>query len=116
MGSTFLFRGSSSALRQRAVGWPRWSRWSVSRRCSPTSPGCRLGTRWLLFGLSIPIALIANTVRITTIALVGYWFGEDAAINIYHEWSSPDSFLVAVILLFLIVRGFEWLNARRTTS
>ncbi|MCE5314972.1 MAG: exosortase/archaeosortase family protein [Armatimonadota bacterium] len=71
--------------------------------------------RWILFGLSLPIALAANVVRITTIALVGYWVGGDAAINIYHDWSSPILFVVAILLLFAISRGFEWLNARRTT-
>lgn len=72
--------------------------------------------RWILFLLSIPIALAANTFRITTIALVGYRLGRDAAMSIYHDWSSPILFVVAIILLFVISGGFEWLHARRTTS
>lgn len=74
------------------------------------------GYRWVMFCLSLPIALFANTVRISTIALAGYWFGGDAAMSIYHDWSSPILFTVAIVLLFLISRGFEWLDARRTTS
>lgn len=71
--------------------------------------------RWALFALSLPIALAANVVRITTIALVGYWAGADAAMNIYHEWSSPILFIAAILFLYVISRGFEWLNGRRTT-
>lgn len=71
--------------------------------------------RWALFALSLPIALAANVVRITTIALVGYWAGAYTAMHIYHDWSSPILFVVAILLLFVISRGFEWLNDRRTT-
>lgn len=72
--------------------------------------------KWILFCLSIPIALIANVVRITTIGLVAYQWGTDAAIHIYHNWSSPILFIAAIFLLFAINWGFEWLNARRTIS
>jgi len=71
--------------------------------------------RWALFALSLPIALAANVVRITTIALVGYGIGAHAAIDIYHDWSSPILFMAAIMLLFAFSRGFEWLNDRRTT-
>ena len=72
--------------------------------------------KWILFALSIPIALTANIVRITTIALVGYQWGPDAAQNIYHDWSSPLLFVAAILLLVVLSRGFEWLSGRRTTS
>jgi len=72
--------------------------------------------KWILFFLALPIALAANTIRITTIALVGYWWGPDTANHIYHHWSSPLLFLAAVCLLLVINRGFEWLSRRPTTS
>lgn len=72
--------------------------------------------KWILFLLALPIALAANVVRITTIALVGYQWGPDAATNVYHDWSSPILFMAAIGLLFLINWGFEWLNQRQTTS
>lgn len=72
--------------------------------------------KWALFSLSLPIALAANIVRITSIALVGYFWDWEKAMHIYHDWSSPMLFLVAIILLFIINGGFEWLSARRTTS
>lgn len=72
--------------------------------------------KWALFFLSIPVALIANVVRITTIGLVAYQWGADSAIKIYHDWSSPILFMAAILMLFFINWGFEWLSARRTTS
>ncbi len=71
--------------------------------------------KWVLFVLSLPIALVANVVRITTIALVGYGISPNAALNIYHDWSSPILFLVAIMLLFVISKRLEWLNERRTS-
>jgi exosortase len=71
--------------------------------------------KWFLFLLSLPVALAANVVRITTIGLVGYQWGQRAAMDIYHDWSSPILFLVAVSALVVMNRGFECINARRTT-
>lgn len=72
--------------------------------------------KWILFSLSLPIALVANWIRITTIALVGYEWGPNAANNIYHDWSSPILFMVAIATLFLLSWGFEWLSQRRNIS
>jgi len=71
--------------------------------------------KWLVFFLAIPIALAANVVRITTIALSGYWFGPKIAMRIFHEWSSPILFLAAILLLFAINGVLEWLCRGRTT-
>jgi len=72
--------------------------------------------KWILFLLALPIALAANVVRITAIGLVGYQWGQEAAMNIFHEWSSPILFVVAVILLFVISMVLEWISGRLTTS
>lgn len=74
------------------------------------------GQKWLLFLLAVPIALVANIIRITTIALVGYNWGPDAATGLYHDWSSPILFLVAILVLFFINWGLECINGRRTTG
>jgi len=68
--------------------------------------------KWILFILAIPIALAANVIRITTIALVGYQWGPKAAQDIYHDWSSPLLFVAAILLIITISRGFEWLSKR----
>ena len=72
--------------------------------------------KWILFFLALPIALAANVVRITTIALVGYQWGQDAAMNIFHDWSSPILFVSAVLFLFVISLVLEWISGRLTTN
>jgi len=71
--------------------------------------------KWALFAFSLPVALAANIVRITSIGLLGYFWDWDKAMTIYHEFASPLLFLIAIVLLFAINGGLEWLSARRTT-
>lgn len=75
-----------------------------------------VGLKWVLFLLAVPIALAANMVRITTIALVGYQWGPEVAGDMYHDWSSPILFLAAIGILFLVNGVLEWASGRRTTS
>lgn len=70
----------------------------------------------MLLAFSLPVALGANIIRITSIALVGYHGDWDVAMQVYHDWSSPLLFLTAIVLLFFINWGFECLSVRRTTS
>lgn len=79
---------------------------------------CKLPDRqkWLLIVLALPIALGANIVRIITIALVGYQWGAEAAMDLYHDWSSPILFLVAIIFMFVITGALDWFNRRRNTA
>lgn len=72
--------------------------------------------KWTMFALALPIALAANIIRITSISLAGITMGWEKAMSVWHEWSSPMLFLVAILLLFAINWGFEWLGARQTTS
>jgi len=72
--------------------------------------------KWALFACSVPIAIAANVMRITSIALIGYLWDWDIAMAI-HKWAaSPVLFLFAILLLFGVNWGFEWLSARRTTA
>jgi exosortase len=71
--------------------------------------------KWLLFAFSLPIALVANIIRITSIGLLGYYWDWDKAMGLYHDFSSPFLFLIAIGFLFAISGGLEWLSARRTT-
>jgi len=79
---------------------------------------CRLPARqkWVLFCLALPIAMAANIVRIITIALVGYQWGADAAMNIYHDWSSPILFLAAICFMFAVSGVMDWFNGRRSMA
>jgi len=55
--------------------------------------------RWALFGASIPLAMMANIVRIVTIALVAEVFGKDFALSVYHDYSGFIVFAIATLLM-----------------
>jgi exosortase len=59
--------------------------------------------RWTLFLSAIPLAVIGNLVRVTSIALVAQVYGQELASNVYHEWSG---FIVyAAALSAMVVFG-----------
>jgi exosortase len=53
-------------------------------------------TKWILFLCAVPLAIIGNMGRITTIALVAQAFGERLAITLYHDYSGYVVFAVAI--------------------
>lgn len=55
--------------------------------------------KWILFLSSIPLAIIGNMARITTVALVAQAFGENLALGIYHDYSGYVVFSVAITLM-----------------
>lgn len=59
----------------------------------------RLWKQWTLFLASLPIALLANTARIATIAIVARMVGSEEALTFYHDYSGYFVFAIAVGLL-----------------
>ncbi|MDY6912231.1 MAG: exosortase/archaeosortase family protein [Chloroflexota bacterium] len=59
--------------------------------------------RSILFVLSLPLAILANTLRIAAIIIIAYYSNTDAAMT-FHDWSNPLFFLIAFGLLILIGR------------
>ena len=57
--------------------------------------------KFALLALVIPLALVANTVRIAVLLLVAYAWGTAAAMDYYHDYSSYVFFALALALLFL---------------
>ena len=55
--------------------------------------------KWALFAGSIPLAIIGNIFRIFSICLVANWFGQEAAMGFYHDYSGYVVFLVGVSLM-----------------
>jgi exosortase len=55
--------------------------------------------KWILFLCSIPLAIIGNIARITTIALVAEAFGQKVATGLYHDYSGYILFPVAIGLM-----------------
>jgi exosortase len=58
--------------------------------------------KWILFLCSIPLAIIGNVARITTVALMAEAFGEKFAVGLYHDYSGYIVFSVAIILMIVI--------------
>jgi exosortase len=55
--------------------------------------------KWLLFFSSIPLAVLGNLARITTIAFVAQGFGQDLAMRIYHDYSGYIFFSLAILCM-----------------
>lgn len=55
--------------------------------------------KWILFLCSIPLAIVGNIARITTLAVVAEAFGPDVALGQFHDWSGYVVFAVAISLM-----------------
>lgn len=60
--------------------------------------------RWILFLLSIPIAVAGNIGRIISIALVSIISGQKLGAGLYHDWSGYVLFTVAISLMVAVAR------------
>jgi len=58
--------------------------------------------KWLLFASSIPLAVLGNLARITTIAFVAQGFGQDLATTIYHDYSGYIVFSLAILCMLAL--------------
>ncbi len=65
--------------------------------------------KWVMFLLSVPIAMGGNIARVTSIALVAVCFGQERALLVYHDYSGYIVFVVDVLLMLaagnLVRRG-----------
>ena len=61
--------------------------------------GSPLWLRWLLAAASVPIAIVANGVRVAGTGIAAHFMGPDAAQGFFHSFSGWLVFLVAVALL-----------------
>jgi exosortase len=64
--------------------------------------------RVALFAVSLPIALLCNTLRMVALSLVADSFGSDAATGAFHDASGIFMYGVALILLFGTGRILAW--------
>ena len=55
--------------------------------------------KWVLFLLSVPVAILSNVVRITTIAVVAQAFGTAQAMKIYHDYSGYLIFAAGTLMV-----------------
>ena len=53
----------------------------------------------LLFCLSVPLAMLANALRIFSLGIVAEWIGMDLAMMLYHDPSGFITFFLSIVLL-----------------
>ena len=96
---------NSSAVRSR----PHSSKLSMTTSSSLPGFGTPGGAKnkALLLGLVIPLALVANTIRIAVLLMVANAWGTDAAMDYYHDYSSYVFFALALGLLVLVSGGLR---------
>lgn len=65
--------------------------------------------RVLLMASAIPIALIANVLRITVTAIVYYRLGHEAGEKIAHDFAGYAMMPIALLLVWFELRVYSWL-------
>ena len=65
--------------------------------------------RGLIAGLTIPIAILANGLRVAGTGVLAHYYGAEAALGFFHTYSGWLVFLFAFALLFAVVAGLHHL-------
>ena len=63
--------------------------------------------RIFLFALVFPLALASNIFRLFITLLIGDWYGIEAAVGFFHNFSSIAFFLFAIVLILVHARLFK---------
>jgi exosortase len=58
----------------------------------------------VLLVMAIPIALVANIIRVSSLLVIAHFFGAEAGMRYFHDYSSPVLFLLAFALLIVVSR------------
>ena len=60
----------------------------------------------LLLGISVVIAYVANLVRVTSLYIIGFYFGKDIMMTV-HTHLGWMIFIVVIMLIFPVIKKFE---------
>jgi exosortase/archaeosortase family protein len=78
------------------------------------------GSNWLYaLGLTlcvVPIAIIANIMRIMVLILLTYFFGNEVAQGFLHFMAGIFLFSTAILFVFLVDKGLAYVLARATRA
>ncbi len=75
----------------------------------------KLWKRLFVFGVTVPIAIISNIIRIMSACLLAFVYGEEVATGFLHDFSGVVVFAVAVFLL-TVIGGLLWEKSPSTSS
>lgn len=73
----------------------------------------RAWVKWLLLGLTVPVAILANSGRIVVTGILGK-YNEELATGIYHTVSGWLLFMISILLLIFVHKSAVWLVERRS--
>lgn len=70
--------------------------------------------KWLLFMSAIPLAIVGNIARITSVGLVSEAFGKQLANTLYHDYSGYIVFAVVIGLMIVVgnILSSNWNEVR----
>ena len=73
---------------------------------------CRLRGAWrlLLFGTTVPVAIVSNSIRIVTLIVVADLWSVESATGWYHDTSGVLIFVVAFLMMFGLERLILWVR------
>ncbi len=57
-----------------------------------------------LIVMAVPIALVANLIRVSSLLAIAHFFGAEVGMRYFHDYSSPVLFLLAFVFLILASR------------
>ncbi len=63
-----------------------------------------LAKKWILFLFSVPVAIVANICRVILVVVVAAFFGQDIAMDLWHDYSGYPIFLISIALMLTIDR------------
>jgi exosortase len=61
--------------------------------------------RWILALATIPVAIVANGLRVAGTGIAAHYYGPEAAEGFFHTFSGWLVFVVAMLMLFVVYRG-----------
>lgn len=68
--------------------------------------------RWVLVAAAIPIAIVANAIRIMGTGLLGVYWGPRGAEGFFHLFSGMVIFVCSLLLLFGVHASMRWFDRR----
>ncbi|MBD3168162.1 MAG: exosortase [candidate division Zixibacteria bacterium] len=72
--------------------------------------------RWILFILTVPIAIAANVFRVTVTVIGAYGISREIAEDFLHELSGMMVFVVSTICIVIIGALLSWISERKATG
>ncbi len=63
-----------------------------------------LAKKWVLFLCCIPVAVIANICRIILVVVAAAFFGQEKAMDLWHDHSGYPIFLISILLMLSLDR------------